>query len=123
LHAENDTPNNETTSTMTLYAMRASRKQRHTVGRGAAEDADRGAMAGGGASRGRGAAAAVAKPSPETRQDLETTGSRKRKRGQTNSDMEDSVEEPNGSDDGLSHQTFPELGMHFFSLWLLADCE
>jgi hypothetical protein len=103
---------------MTLYAMRASRKQRHTVGRGAAEDADRGAMAGGGASRGRGG---TAKPPPETKQDLETTGSRKRKRGQTNSDMEDGVEESNGTDDSLSHQTFPELGMNFFvfDFWLI----
>ena len=102
---------------MTLYAMRASRKQRQTVGRGAAEDADRGAMAGGGVSRGRGAAAAATKPPSEMRQDLETTGSRKRKRGQTSSDLEDGVEEPNGNNDSLSHQTFPELGMHF-----LFDC-
>jgi hypothetical protein len=102
---------------MTPYAMRASRKQRHTVGRGAAEDADRGAMAGGGVSRGRATAAAAAKPPSEMRQDLETTGSRKRKRGQTNSDLEDGVEESNSNDDSLSHQEFPELGIHF-----LFDC-
>jgi len=89
--------------------MRASRKQRYTVGRGAAEGADRGAMAGGGVSRGRGAAAA--KPPPEMRQDLETTGSRKRKRGQNSPDLEDGIEEPNGSEDSLSQQKFPELGL------------
>jgi len=99
---------------MMPYAMRASRKQRHTVGRGAAEDADRGAMAGGGVSRGR---VAAAKPPSEMKQDLETTGSRKRKRGQTSSDLEEGVEEPNGNDESLSHQQFPELGIHF-----LFDC-
>jgi hypothetical protein len=87
------------------------------VGRGAAEDADRGAMAGGGVSRGRVAAAAAAKPPSEMKQDLETTGSRKRKRGQTSSDLGDGVEEPNGNDDNLSHQQFPELGSNF-----LFDC-
>ena len=103
---------------MTPYAMRASRKQRHTVGRGAAEDADRGAMAGGGVpSRGRGASAAAsaatAKPPSEMRQDLETTGSRKRKRGQNSPDIEDGVEEPNGSDDSILHQQYPELGITY----------
>lgn len=91
--------------------MRPGRKQRHSVGRGAADDADRGAMAGGGVSRGRGAGtAATAKP-PEMRQDLEATGSRKRKRGQNSPDIEDTVEEPNGNDDRIPLQQFPELGI------------
>ena len=89
------------------------------MGRGAAEDADRGAMAGGGATRGRGLAAPVTyaaskpPPPPEMRLDLETTGSRKRKRGQNSPDIENSVQEPNGNDTKLSDQKLPELGIAF----------
>jgi hypothetical protein len=96
---------------MTPYYMRG--RKRNLVERGghsSAEDADRGAMAGGGRARGG---------AHEIKLDNETIGSRKRKRGQTTADGEDeqmSLDEPNGNDDGIAGN-FPKLGMHYTSLW------
>jgi hypothetical protein len=91
---------------MTPYYMRG--RKRNLVGRGGhslAEDADRGAMVGGGRARGG---------AHEIKLDTDTSGSRKRKRGQNLSDREDeqmSLDEPNGNDDGMFNN-FPKLGMH-----------
>lgn len=90
---------------MTPYSVRG--RKRKLIGRGghsSAKDADRGAMAGGG--RGR--------VDYARHEDMDTTGSRKRKRGQNTSDIEDeqkSLDEPNGNEDGISDEHFPKLGM------------
>jgi hypothetical protein len=94
---------------MTPHYMRGGK--RNLVGRGghsSAEDADRGAMAGGG--RGR--------EKLEVKQDFDTMGSRKRKRGQNPSNIEDermSLDEPNQNDDEISDEKFPKLGMNFIN--------
>jgi hypothetical protein len=106
---------------MTPYWMPG--RKRNLVGRGghsSAEDADRGAMAGGG--RGRGGYARR-----EVKQDMiDTTGSRKRKRGQNSSDVDDDqmlLDEPNGLDEEISDENFPKLGknskMFFFKANLM----
>src|SRR5436189_699101 len=92
---------------MTPHYIRSGK--RNLIGRGghsSAEDADRGAMAGGG--RGR--------EKLEVKQDFDTTGSKKRKRGQNPSDIEDehmSLHELNQNDDEISDEQFPKLGMNF----------
>jgi hypothetical protein len=90
---------------MTLSYMRG--RKRQIVGRGghsSAEDADRGAMAGGG----RGTVAAH-----EMKQEIETTGPKKRKRSQNDSDLEEEqmpLDDPSGNDKKTSDEPSPELG-------------
>ena len=80
-------------------------RKRSLVGRGghsSAEDADRGAMAGGGHAK-------------AGEHETDTTGSRKRRRSQSISDGEDeqmSVDESNGNDDRLADENYPKLGMY-----------
>jgi hypothetical protein len=96
---------------MTPYYMRG--RKRNLVERGghsSAEDADRGAMAGGGRARGG---------AHEIKLDNDIAGSRKRKRGRSTSDGEDeqmSLDEPNGNDHGIP-DNFPKLGTHSTILW------
>jgi hypothetical protein len=101
---------------MTLSSMRGRRKPilARGGGRSSAEDADRGAMAGGG--RGRGLT------THETKPDIEMSGSRKRKRGQNSSEIEGdqmSLDQTNGNDERLSDEALPELGIKDFHF--LAD--
>ena len=84
------------------------RKKNHLEVRGSAENADRGAMAGGG--RGSGGLGRH-----EVKEELMSTASRKRKRGQNSSESEFEeqipLDEPNAEGDEISDENFPKLGM------------
>src|SRR5271170_450565 len=100
---------------MTPYYMRG--RKRNPVIRGghtSAEDADRGAMAGGGADSRGGRGGRIIIPPVAKVEENDTAPSKKRKRGQNSSEIEGekmSLDEPNGKEDeDLSEEKFPKLG-------------
>ena len=101
---------------MTPYYMRGRRKQ--TVGRGAAQDAQRGAIAGLGAIGGNGGEGDSTSTQPSTTVKLEETPIVPKKRKRISSGEKDGqhagneVEHHNGVDLKVPDRDYPELGIY-----------